>query len=221
MFKKFNSFKKFKKIASLFGALIVITHANVAAADSPSFSYIGAEYIVAGDFSASSGNLSADVSLDGFALNASVELGIFFLQASRFELESDDLLEGNVSGNIEDSISTIAAGLTFELPRSQVYGLIRARRDEIEANVANFSEDADGTTLGAEAGIRLNITDRLELNANAGIPSTDAGLSYGVGAQFFITNNLGLTFNINSIELEEDDIEAQFDTTSVGLRFSF
>ncbi len=217
MIKK--SVRLFFTLTVIFSASIVNT--KVALADSPSFTYIGTEYIASGDFSASSGSLSADVGLDGFALNASVELGIFFLQASRFELESDDLLEGNVSGNIEDSISTVAAGLTFELPRSQLYGLIRARRDEIEANVAGFSEDADGTTLGAEAGARVNLTNRLEINAYAGIPSTDAGLSYGLGAQFFITNNIGLTFNINSIELEEDDVEAQFDTTSIGLRLSF
>lgn len=185
--------------------------------DSPSFTYVGAEYVANGDFSVGDGILSADLGLDGFALNASLELGIFFVQASRYELESDDLL----GGRIEDNISTVAAGITFELPQTQVYGLIRARRDEVEGRLGYLTEEVDGTSVGAEAGVRINITNRFEVNANIGVPSTDDGSSYGAGAQFFISDNLGLTFDIRSIELEDNDVEAKFDTTSIGVRFTF
>ncbi len=203
-------------IAVVSGALVCFT-SEIAKADIPSFSYIGTEYVVNGDFSLGDGSLDAELDLDGFALTASMELGIFFIQASRFELETEDFL----GGSIDDNISTLAAGMTFELPRSQVYGLVRARRDELDGRLGNLRADLDGTTLGAEAGIRVNITDRFEINANAGVPSTDEGVSYGLGAQFFITNNLGLTFDLRSIELEDDDLEAEFNTTSLGLRFSF
>jgi len=211
-----------KSIQQLFVSLFTIialnvVHIGTAQADSPSFTYVGAEYVANGDFSIGSGALDADIGLEGFAVNASLELGIFFIQASRFELETDDFL----GGSLDDNISTIAAGMTFELPRSQVYGLIRGRRDELNGRFGNLASDLDGTTLGAEAGVRINLTDRLELNANAGVPSTDEGVSYGVGAQFFVTNNIGLTLDVRSIELEDDDIDAKFDTTSIGLRFSF
>jgi len=183
----------------------------------PSFTYVGFEYVASGNFDITDGRTSVDVDLDGFALTGSVELGIFFLQASRFELESDTIFDGE----IEDSISTIAAGMTFELPKTQVYGLIRARKDDLSLRVAGFREDEDIGVIGAEAGVRVNLTDRLELNANIGKPSVDEGSSYGVGAQFFVTNNLGITLDLRKLDAEEDGIKASFDTTSVGVRFSF
>ncbi|GAA6138702.1 hypothetical protein NBRC116583_24490 [Arenicella sp. 4NH20-0111] len=207
----------FAKLVTICSILAATVYPHQSFGDSPSFTYVGTQYIANGDFSVGDGNLSADLGLDGFALDASLELGIFFIQASRYELESDQLL----GGSIEDNISTVAAGMTFELPQSQLYGLVRARRDELKGRLGNLTEELDGTTVGVEAGLRINITNRFELNANVGVPSIDEGTSYGAGAQFFITNNLGLTFDIRSIELEEGDVEAKFDTTSIGLRFSF
>ena len=186
-------------------------------ADPPSFSYVELEYIAAGDFEISDGSLSVDVDIDGYALNASVELGIFILQASRFELESETVFDSN----LEDSISTLALGLAFELPRTQVYGLIRGRRDELSLRGGGFDEDEDANSIGFELGARVNLTDWLEINANFGKPAVDEGDSYGVGAQFFITKNLGITLDFSSIEVEDDDITGKFDTTSVGLRYSF
>ncbi|MFT5571178.1 MAG: hypothetical protein ACI9FR_000086 [Cryomorphaceae bacterium] len=186
-------------------------------ADSPSFTYVELEYVAAGSFEISDDSLSVDVDIDGYALNASVELGIFFLQASRFELESDVVLDAS----LKDSISSIALGMTFALPQSQVYGLIRARHDDLSLRGGGFDEDTDGGVVGAEVGVRINLTDRFELNANAGVPSTEDGKSFGVGAQFFITKNIGITLDFSSLELEEDGITANFDTTSVGLRFTF
>lgn len=186
-------------------------------ADSPSFTYVGVEYVASGNFDISDESTSVDLDLDGYALTASVELGIFFLQASRFELESEDIL----GGSIEDSISTIALGLTFELPQTQVYGLIRGRRDDLSLRAAGFREDEDVGFVGAEAGVRVNLTDRFELNANIGVPSADEGTSYGAGAQFFITDNVGITLDYRRLEAEEDGIEASFDTTSIGARFTF
>lgn len=204
-------------IKQLFVFTFAIVVFSSAQADTPSFTYIGAEYVANGDFSIGDDRLNAELGLDGFAINGSIELGVFFFQASRFELETDDFS----GGRLDDNISTLAAGMTFELPRSQLYGLIRARRDELEGRFGNLAADLDGTSVGVEAGVRVNITDRLELNANAGIPDQDDGKTYGLGAQFFITDHLGLTLDIKSIELEDKDVQAQFDTTSIGLRFSF
>lgn len=209
-----------KKTHLNFGSLCLLLTAllinQTASAESPSFTYVELKYIAAGDFEVASGTLSANVDLDGFALNASAELGIFILQASRFELESDELL----GSRFEDSISTIAVGLAFELPQTQVYGLVRGRRDELTLS-GLFNEEDDADSVGVEAGIRFNVTNRFEINANIGSPALDEGTSYGVGAQFLVTNNLGLTLDFSSIEVEEDDIEANFDTTSIGLRFNF
>jgi len=206
-----------KKLVTLIAISTSVLWCAPSLADSPSFSYVGFEYVASGNFDISDGRTSVDIDLDGFALTGSVELGIFFLQASQFELESEDIL----GGNIEDSITTLAAGVTFELPQTQVYGLIRGRRDDISLRAGGFSEDEDFGFVGVEAGVRVNLTDRLELNANLGVPSADDGTSFGAGAQFFVTDNLGITLDFRRLEAEEDDIEAEFDTTSIGVRFSF
>ncbi|MBT8114796.1 MAG: hypothetical protein KJP04_05430, partial [Arenicella sp.] len=161
--------------------------------------------------------LSVALDMDGFALNASVELGMLILQAARFELESEEIF----NSRLEDSISTFALGLNFYLPRSSIYGLIKARNDDLSLRGGGFDEDADGTSVGAEIGARFNVTDRVELNAKIGRPSEDAGNSYGVGGQFFVTDNIGITLDFESIEIEDSDIKASFDSTTVGLRYNF
>ena len=188
-------------------------------AKSPSFTYVEAELISSGDIDVTDGSLSADIDLDGFALAGSVELGLVFLQASRFELESDDLLVGS---NIDDSISTLAVGLAFDLPRTKIFGLIRARRDELSLSGGIFDEDADVNFVQLEAGVRFNVTDRFEINGNIGfVPATESGESFGIGAQFFITDHFGITLDFNTLSAEEDDIELDFDTSSIGLRYTF
>ena len=189
-----------------------------AQAKSPSFTFVEAQLVSSADIDVTDGNLSADIDLDGFAITGSIELGLVFLQASRFELESDDLLVGS---NIDDSITTLAVGLAFDLPRTKVFGLVRARRDELSLSGGIFEEDADVAFVGIEGGVRFNLTDRIELNADIGVPSTEAGESFGIGAQFFITDNLGITLDFNSISAEEDDIALDFDTSSIGLRYTF
>jgi len=200
--------------------LIVIIGFSVnqtAFADSPTFTYLEVEYIAAGDFEVSRNSLSASVDIEGFALNASAELGIFLFQVSKFELDSDEIL----GASLDDSISTIAAGLTFALPQATVYGLVRGRRDELSLRGGGFNEEEDGDSVGVEAGVRFNLTDRFELNANLGSPALDEGTSYGIGAQFFLTKNIGITLDYNSIEIEDDELTATLDTTSVGLRYNF
>ena len=123
--------------------------------------------------------------------------------------------------DIEDDISALAAGLTFELPRTQLYGLIRVRQDQLRARSAFFDEEDDLTFFGVEVGGRVNLTDRFEINGNVGVPSSDEGSSFGIGAQYFITDHLGVTANFRRIEAEDSGIEAEFDTTSIGLRWSF
>lgn len=205
-----------KKIILLITAITAMTLNVAARADSPSFTYVGLEYVASGNLEVSDGNTTVDLDLDGFALTGSLELGIFFLQLSRFELESDEIL----GGNIEDNISSAAFGVTFELPRSQVYGLVRARRDELSLRAGGFEEDEDIGYVGAEAGVRINLTDRLEVNAHIGKP-IEEGNAYGVGAQFFVTDNIGITLDLRKLEAEDDDIEGSFDTTSLGVRISF
>lgn len=201
----------------LAGALITAS-SNVYAAP-PSFTYIGAEYIPSGEIEVKDDSLSFNVDATGYAINASVELGIFFIQASRTELESEDELFGLKA---EDSSSAIALGLTFELPQTQIYGLVRGRYDEFSAKLGDIiDEEDDGGIIGGEVGVRVNVTSFLEINANVGKPSTDEGSSYGVGAQFFVTDNFGITLDLRSIEAEQDDIKAQFETTSVGVRYTF
>lgn len=195
---------------------LLLSSANALAAP-PSFTYIGAEYIPSGEIELQDGNLNFTLDASGYAINASVELGIFFVQASRTELESDDELFGT---RAEDSSTTLAAGLTFELPQTQLYGLVRGRYDQFETT-GLINEEDDGGIIGGEVGVRINITNFLEINANVGKPSTDEGSSYGVGAQLFVTKNLGITLDLRSIEAEQDDITATFETTSVGLRYTF
>lgn len=202
------------------GTLIILSSflaSRLALADAPSFTYVEAEYIAAGDFEVSRDQLSASVDLDGFALNASLELGLFFLQASRFELESDELF----GANLEDNISTGAVGITFALPQTAIYGLLRVRKDELSVQGGGLNERENGTSVGLEAGVRFNLTDRLELNANIGSPAIDEGTSYGIGAQFFVTKHFGITLKFNSIEVEEDELTGKFDTSSIGVRFTF
>jgi len=214
MFK--TPFKRFVLMPLAIPALILL-FTSVAHADTPSFTYLEAEYIASGDISVSDDSLSVSVDTDGYALNASVELGIFILQASRFELEGDALFDSK----LKDSISTAAFGLAFALPQTKLYGLLRARKDELSLTGAGFDENEDGSSVGYELGARVNLTDRFEVNASFGAPSIDEGSAYSVGAQFFITNNVGITFDHTSLELEEDDITAEIDTTSLGVRFSF
>lgn len=208
-----------KIVNKLIFTLTLSLVSSLAHADSPSFTYVGAEFVSSGDISVSDGSLSIDVDTDGFALTASAELGIFFVQLSQFELESDEFL----GASIEDSITTLGLGLTFELPRTQLYGLVRARYDNIDFNGGEFFDDdeVDGGIVGAEVGVRFNVTDRFEINANIGKPSTDEGDSFGIGAQFFLTDNFGITADFRSIEAEQDDITAEFDTTSIGVRYTF
>lgn len=206
--------KRINKLLLAGGLLITSTNAMAAP---PSFTYVGAEYIPSGEIELRDDSLSFNLDASGFAINASVELGIFFFQASRTELESDEELFGI---RAEDTSSTLAAGVTFELPQTQVYGLVRGRYDEFELSGLRDDED-DGGIIGGEVGIRVNVTNFLEINANVGKPSTDEGSSYGIGAQLFVTDNLGITLDLRSIEAEQDDIEAKFETTSVGLRYTF
>ena len=204
-------------LAALLTLTLLLFHSAIAVADSPSFTYVELEYIAAGDFKVSDDQLSVALDMDGYALNASVELGIFLLRASRFELQTEQIFDAN----LKDSISTIAVGLTFELPRTSVYGLVRGRRDELSLRGGGFNEDEQGNSIGIEAGVRINITDRFEINANLGAPALDEGNSFGVGAQFYLTKNLGLTVDYSSIEIEDDSVAAEFDTTSIGLRYNF
>jgi len=187
-------------------------------AKAPSFTYIEAEYVASGDLEVSDDTISASADLDGFAITGSLELGVFIFQASRFELEGDAAL----NSTLEDSISTLAIGLAFEVGNAQLYGLARARQDELSASSPFLgSVEDDVTSGGGEVGVRWNVTDRFELNANIGTPALDQGTSVGAGAQFFITENIGITAKYSSIDIEEDDIEADIETVSVGLRFSF
>ena len=156
------------KISRHFFVLIcLIIFSTNSYADSPTFTYAEVEYITNGDFFVSDDDLTVDLGLDGFALNLSAELGIILIQASRFELESSQIL----GSNLEDNISTFALGLTFEFPRTSVYGLARVRRDELSLVGGGFDEDEQGTTIGFEAGVRFNLTNSIELNANLGRPS--------------------------------------------------
>ena len=208
--------KKTILAASLFGFSCA---SSLSYADSPSFTYVGAEFVSSGEISVTDGNLSIDIDADGFAVNASAELGIFFVQLSQLELETEELL----GASIEDSITTLGIGLTFDLPQTKVYGLIRGRYDDIQLRGGILADDdeVDGGIVGAEIGARVNLTDRFEVNANIGRPSADEGSSFGVGAQFFVTDNLGVTLDFRSIEAEQDDITAEFDTTSIGVRYTF
>lgn len=208
-----------KRINKLLATIALLIVSSNALAAPPSFTYIGAEYIPSGEIEVVDGSLRFNVDATGYAINGSAELGIFFIQASRTELESEDDLFGLKA---EDSSTSLALGLTFELPQTQVYGLIRGRYDEFEASLGDLiNEEDDGGIIGGEVGIRINVTNFLEINANAGKPSTDEGTSYGFGAQFFVTQNLGITVDLRSIEAEQDDIRAKFETTSVGLRYTF
>lgn len=200
-----------------FSLLLAVFYSATSYADSPTFSYIELEYIATGDFAVSDDNLDVELGLDGYALNIGAEFGIFLLQASRFELQSSKIL----GANLEDNISTIAFGLTLEFPRTNIYGLVRGRRDQLSLTGGGFKEDASGTSIGFEAGARVNLTDRFEVNANIGKPALDKGSSYGLGAQFFVTDNLGITLDLSSIELQDSGLRANFDTTSIGLRYNF
>jgi len=204
-------------ITTYIASILILLFSVNAKAESPSFTYLGAEYVASGSFEASRGSLSADLDSSGFAVNGSVELGVFFIQASRLELDNDDIL-GIES---DSSFTSIGLGLTFELPQTQVYGLVRAQQAELAIRGGGFDDDVDGSVAGFEVGARVNLTNRFELNAYLGRPSSDAGTSFGVGGQFFVTDNIGITLNFNSIEAEEEDISASFDTSSVGVRFTF
>jgi len=206
-----------KTIVTLLFALGSLTTVQSSLAKTPSFTYVEAEFVTSGNFEVSAGPVSVDVDTDGFAITGSLELGIFFIQASRFELEGDALFDTE----IEDNISSLAGGITFELPRTQLFGLVRVRRDELRAQNALIDEDEDLTFVGVEVGARVNLTDRIEINGNLGVPSTEEGTSFGIGGQFFITDHLGITANFRRIEAEDSGIEAEFDTTSIGLRWSF
>ena len=212
--KLFNN-KQVARSLFVFMALF-IGIAQTVKADSPSFTYIELEYVASGDFEISDDTRSITVDMDGFALTGSAKLGIFLLQASRLELESEDVFDSQ----LEDSISTIGIGLTFDLPQTALYGLVRARRDELSIS-GIFDEELNETSVGLEAGIRFNVTDRFELNANFGTPAGDQGTSFGIGAQFMITKNLGINLKHNSLEIEEEDLGADLQTTSVSLRYSF
>lgn len=190
---------------------------SLAQADAPSFSYVELEYIAKGDINVSDEDLSVSAGADGFAFNASAELGIFLLQASRLELESDKVLDSN----LQDSISSLAFGLTLAFPRTAVYGLLRARRDDLSLTGGGFDEDESGNSLGMEAGVRMNLTDKIEINANVGTLGFGEGSSFGIGAQYYLLGGFGVTLDHNSIEVEEGDVTADIDTTSIGLRFSF
>ena len=206
-----------KSLVTLLLALGSLTAVQSSLAKTPSFTYIEAEFVTSGNFEVSADSVSVDVDTDGFAITGSLELGIFFIQASRFELDGDALFDTE----IEDNISSLAGGITFELPRTQLFGLVRVRRDELRAQNALIDEDADLTFIGVEVGARVNLTDRIEINGNLGVPSTEEGTSFGIGGQFFITDHLGITANFRRIEAEDSGIEAEFDTTSIGLRWSF
>ena len=209
-----NALKIVIRILVVLGCL---TAAHVSLAKTPSFTYVEAEFVASGNFEVSADSASIDVDTDGFALTGSLELGVFFVQASRFELDGDAIFDTE----IEDNISALAVGLTFALPRSQLYGLVRVRRDELRARGPLIDEEDDLTFFGAEVGARVNITDSIEINGNLGLPSTEDGVSFGVGAQYFITDHFGVTANFRRIEAEDSDIEAEFDTTSIGVRWSF
>lgn len=201
-------------------ATTALLFSAIAAAEAPSFTYVELEYLASGDFEISDGSLSADVDMDGFAISGSVQLGAFLLQASRFELESETLFDSK----LEDNISTLAVGLTFAFPQTAIYGLVRARRDELSigGTIGEFVDDElDETSVGLEAGVRFNLTDRFELNANFGSPALDEGTSFGVGALFHVTDNLGIGVRYSSIEVEDDELTADLQTTSASLRYTF
>ncbi|MFT4634316.1 MAG: opacity protein-like surface antigen [Chitinophagales bacterium] len=208
-----------KTITKIFIASSLVLISLQSDAKSPSFTYVGAEYVASGEIRVADDSLSIDIDTDGFALSASAELGIFLVQLSQLTLESDEFL----GASIEDSITTLGVGITFKLPQTQLYALVRGRYDNLKLKGGELFDDesADGGIVGGEIGVRFNLTDRFELNASIGKPSSDEGDSFGVGAQFFVTENVGVTIDFRSIEAEQDEFMAEFDTTSIGVRYTF
>ena len=171
-------------LATLIAGLMIYPSAK---AEAPGFTYLELEFVASGDIEVNDGNLSVDVDMDGYALNASAQLGFFLLQASRFELETDEIF----GANINDSISTLALGVAFKFPQTSVYGLVRGRRDEFDLSGGGLNEELDGNSVGVEAGVRFSLTDRFEINANIGSPALEEGTSFGIGAQFSCYKKFG------------------------------
>ncbi|MFT6034097.1 MAG: hypothetical protein ACI854_002639, partial [Arenicella sp.] len=117
-----------KTITKIFIASSLVLISLQSDAKSPSFTYVGAEYVASGEIRVADDSLSIDIDTDGFALSASAELGIFLVQLSQLTLESDEFL----GASIEDSITTLGVGITFKLPQTQLYALVRGRYDNLK-----------------------------------------------------------------------------------------
>ena len=208
-----------KQVIKYSAFLLGLLALNNSHAESPSFTYIQATKFVDGDLYYKDGSrFDVKSELDGYSLKGSFELGIFFAQVAQEKFKSDDFH----GASIENTSSNVGFGLTFELPFSQLYAMLKGRKDtlEVSSSVISYTQEDDKYSLGYEMGGRVNL-GRLELSANVGRPEYNKGKSYGLGAQLKITDNLGIIVEHRLLEIKDKNDRAEFESTQAGIRLSF
>ena len=141
-----------------------------------------------------------DDEIDGWEATGSLELPLnFFLQATYRDQ----------SGDADLSTTRVGAGWHFGFTsRLDAYGLLAYERLEVDSSDDDDTDDG----VAGELGLRLLLTDSLEVNARtmwADVGDSDAGI--GVGARFYFTDRLSVGARIDAVG--DDEVLA------AGLRF--
>lgn len=202
-----------KEISLMLGVALCAPAAALAA--SPSYNYLGGDFIVAGEAEVDTPFGSAEEDYDGWDINGSLAITPnVFIQGEYTELEID-------GGG--DDVELFSGGLGLNAPLGtatplDIYGMLTYERIE------TGDDDTDG--LGLTGGLRWLATPRLEVAPYVGYVEYDDdvdGSRYGVDAVFSITPQFAVLAGYRSTQLEFDngvdlDLENEI---SLGGRFYF
>jgi len=186
-------------------ACVFATASFGALAGQPSYTYVEGGYLRMDP---------DDISLDptGYYLDGSIAIADnLFLSGGysdvddskaglKVEIERVDLGIGYKQG--------LGANSSFHVVASYLEGEVKAR-----GYGSRFKDDDDGFAL--TAGVRSNVLDNLELNADVSyVDVDDDGLDFGVGAVWYFVPNVGLSLSASI----DDDSNRTF---GAGVRLSF
>jgi hypothetical protein len=193
-----------KKLSLVVFGLLAAT--TVFAQTSPlSYDYVGA--------SLGTGDIYDD-DFSFYGVNASYAINdMFFVKGSYYDGATDDDIKfGPRAGKVEQSGYDFGAG--FHTPLNQALDLVVAASFvATEAEVFGLSQDVDG--YGVEGGLRLQATERLELNLLAAYldQEDESETGYIASAFYFLTP----AFSVGVVYTDNDAA----DTAAANVRFHF
>lgn len=195
----------------LFFSLLLIP--SLSLADAADFRYLEASYITQ-DIAIDVGGSEEDFDFDGYGIAGKFQFyENFYVSASYSDVSLDDNIPGL---DIDQDIFSVGLGYIFGLNEyGSFFGEIAYVDASASASYGGLSEDADENGYAVEAGFRMNLTERAQLNFGVvyvDIDVSDETTVYGEFVYEFLPRISGVaSYGNNSGD----------NSIAVGARYSF